>query len=182
MSSKLIQTAFAALLVLGSTLEAAGLGVVDFKICVENSKMGKKERENFDVLKKKMEGQLEEKEKSLKDMATKLEDTDYLDSLSPEGETDLKRKFRALNQEMATLQNQFLQLLQQTNVKILQKMHESVEKASASVAKEKGLDAVLNKEACFFVTPALDISNTVVERLDKQFEEEKKSTDEGLHP
>ena len=85
---------------------------VDFKECVEGSKLGKQEQSTFENLKKQMEKALEEQEKTLTDLATKLNDTDYLDSLTPEAETELKRKFRALNQEMNQVQSQYYQTLQ----------------------------------------------------------------------
>ncbi len=78
--------------------EGAKVGVVNFKTCVEQSEMGKKEQANFESLKKQMEGVLEEKEKALNEIANKFNDPDYLDSLSPEAEAELKHKFRSLNQ------------------------------------------------------------------------------------
>ncbi|MFQ5729127.1 MAG: OmpH family outer membrane protein, partial [Waddliaceae bacterium] len=85
------------------SLEAQGekIGLVNFKACVEKSKFGKQEQDNFEALKKQMEGVLEEKEKTLSEISTKFNDPDYLDSLSSEAEAELKHKFRSLNQELA---------------------------------------------------------------------------------
>ncbi|MGM0440731.1 MAG: hypothetical protein ACQEP8_06435, partial [Chlamydiota bacterium] len=43
----------------------ASLGVVDFKVCVENSKFGKEEQKSFEALKAHMVASLEETEKEL---------------------------------------------------------------------------------------------------------------------
>jgi outer membrane protein len=144
--------------------------VVNFKQCVEKSKMGKQEQNSFDALKKQMENLLEEKEKALNEMATKFNDPDYLDSLSPEAETELKRKFRALNTEITQQQNQYYQTLQQTNFKVVQKLNDSVTKASEKVAKDNGYDLVLNEEGTFFYSPSIDLSEKVISMMDQDFD------------
>lgn len=150
------------------------IGIVNFKQIVESSKMGKQEQANFENLKKQMENVLSEKEKTLNDMATKFNDPDYLDSLSPEAETDLKRKFRAMSQEINQQQQQYMQTLQQTNMKVIQKLSELVTKAATDIAKKENLDVVLNEESSFYYTPTLDISNKIVTLLDADYEKEQK--------
>lgn len=146
------------------------IGVVSFKTCVEKSKVGKQEQANFESLKKQMESVLAEKEKTLNDMASKFNDADYLDSLSPEAETDLKRKFRALNQEISQQQNQYMQTLQQTNFKVVQKLQEQVTKAAEIVAKNEKLDLILNDEGSFYNAPRLNISDKVIALMDTEFD------------
>lgn len=150
------------------------ISIVNFKNCVEQSKLGKQEQANFEGLRKQMETVLEEKEKSLNEMATKFNDPDYLDSLSPEAETELKRKFRALNQELTQFQNQYYQSLNQTNFKVVQKLTEVVTKAAAQVAKDNKIDLILNEEGGFFYSPDLDISAQVISVMDQMFENESK--------
>lgn len=151
------------------------IGVVDFKICVEESKLGKQEQASFEAMKGQMEKVVEEKEKVLTELAGKLNNPDELDLMSPEAETDMKRKFRALSQEMQQIQSQFYQTLNQANFKIVQKISESVGKASEKAAKEKNIDVVLNSEGSFFASKALDISRDVVKYMDLQFEEDAKN-------
>lgn len=148
------------------------IGVTNFKTCIEQSKLGKQEQGSFEALKKQMESTLEEKEKTLNEIATKFNDPDYLDSLSPEAETELKRKFRALNQELSAQQNQFFQALQQTNFKVVQKLTEAVTKAAATVAEKNKLDIVTNEEASFYYSPKLDISKEVIAVMDQTFDKE----------
>lgn len=148
------------------------IGVVNFKTCIEQSKQGKQEQSAFEALKKQMEATLEEKEKTLNEIATKFNDPDYLDSLSPEAETELKRKFRALNQELSTQQNQFYQALQQTNFKVVQKLTDAVTKATGTVAEKNKLDIVTNEEASFYYSPTLDYSKQVIAVMDQNFEKE----------
>lgn len=150
------------------------IGVVNFKTCVEQSKLGKQEQGNFEGLKKQMEKVLEEKDKVLSDLATKMNDADYLDSLTADAETELKRKFRALSQEMSQVQTQYYQTLTQANAKIIQNILDVVTKSATEVAKRNQVDVLLNEESCFYYAPALDLSNEVIQLMDQNFEKDGK--------
>jgi len=150
------------------------IGFVNFKTCVEQSKMGKQEQVAFESMKKQMESILEEKEKAINEIATKFNDPDYLDSLAPEAETELKRKFRALTQELQQQQQQYYNTLTQANTKVVQKLTETINAAAQEVAKDKKLDLVLNEEGTFFASQSLDVSKDVVAKLDAQFDKEAK--------
>ena len=151
------------------------IALVNFKTCVEKSKMGQKEQAAFDAMKKQMETILEEKEKALTDVASKFNDIDYLDSLSPDAEAELKRQFRTLNQEFTQQQNQFYQQLSQTNMLVIQKLTEAVTKASEEVAKANKIDIILNDESAFFTIASIDVSPLVIKVLDDAFEKEGKN-------
>lgn len=147
--------------------------VVNFKKCVEASKIGKQEQANFENLKTQMEKVLEEKEESLADISNKFNDPDYLDSLTPEAENELKHKYRALTQEYNQIQSQCYQAMQQSNMKIVQNLQDEITEASNVIAKKNNIDVICNEESCFFYSPKLDISNEVIEELDKKFDSKK---------
>lgn len=157
----------------------AKIRYVNFKVCVEKSKIGKQEQAGFETLKKQMETMLSEKEKTLNDMADKLEDPDYLDSLSPEAETELKRKFRSLSQETNQQQSQYLQALQQANFKILEKLDDFISRAAEIVAKKNGYNAIMNDDNTFYYDKDLDISNEMIVSMDELFEKEPKAVKEA---
>lgn len=150
------------------------IALVSFKTCVEKSKLGQKEQAAFEAMKKQMETILEGKEKALTEVASKFNDIDYLDSLSPDAEAELKRQFRTLNQEFTQQQSQFYQTLSQTNVLVIQKLTEAVTKASEKVAKANNIDVVLNEDSTFYATNTIDVSQLVVNVLDEMFEKESK--------
>ncbi|MCB1118639.1 MAG: OmpH family outer membrane protein [Chlamydiia bacterium] len=147
------------------------MAVVDFKTCVEGSKLGKEEQANFNKLKQQMEMVLEEKEKKLSELAAKLNDEDYLDSISPEAETELKRSFRTLNQEFTQQQQQYFQALNQSNGKVMQKLHESIAEACKKIAKEKQIDVIAQSDGFFYTNDAFDISKDVIRVMDQQMEQ-----------
>ena len=104
----------------------------------------------------------------------KFNDPDYVDSLSPEAENEIKNKFRQLSQELSEKQNQFYQALQSAQAKILAKIAESVNKAAKTVAKSKKLDAILNQDAGFYVDDKLNVSDEIIKEMDATFEKETK--------
>lgn len=179
---KMMKQCMASTLVVGlaailcSATPAAGLNIryVNFKECVETSEMGKAEQSQFEAMKKQMESTMEGKEKELGALAEKLNDADYLDSISPEAETEMKRKFRALNQEMSSMQQQYYQTLQQANYKIIQKMQEAVAGASNSVAKAEKIDLIVNEDVCFHKNTDLDITKVVVTEMNKSHKKDVK--------
>lgn len=151
------------------------VGVVNFRNCVEQSKMGQQEDANLEALRKQIESLLSEKEKTLNDMEEKLNDPDYVDSISPEAERELKRKYRTLSQEAAMQQNQYSQTLHQANVKVIQKLMDFVTKHAAVVAKNENFDILLTEESSFYYSPALDVSSKVIVLMDDAFERENQA-------
>ncbi len=154
--------------------DALSIGIVNFTNCITDSKLGKQEQASFEALKKQMSSLLEDTEKQLNDITAKFNDSEYLDGLSPEAEEELKNKFRVLNEEMSRYQNQYYQVLNQANMRIIQTLSTSITQASEKVAKDKKLSAVLNKDASFYYTPALDVTSSVVTEMDKNFQMDAK--------
>ena len=156
------------------------IGVVNFATCITDSKAGKKEQENMESMRKQMSTLIEDTEKELREIATRFEDTEYLDSLSPKAEEEFKVKFQTLQEDLNRYQNQFYQVLNHANYQMIQKMSGNIAKAAEKVATEKHLDYVMNKEACFYIRQDLDVTSLVINEMDKNFEidvKAKKLTD-----
>lgn len=75
-------------------------------------------------------------------------------------------------------QNQFFQALQQTNLRIVQKLTEAVAKATKEVAEKSKIDLVTNEESSFYYNPALDISQDVINVMNVNFEKDQKAAGE----
>ena len=117
---------------------------------------------------------LEDTEKQLGDLTAKFNDPEYLDGLSPEAEEELKNKFRTLNEELGRYQNQYYQVMNQANMRIVQTISTGINSASEKVAKDKKLNMVVNKDACFFYAPTLDVTNLIIAEMDKNFATDSK--------
>lgn len=150
----------------------AMIGIVNFMTCITESKYGKNEQEQLENIKKQWSTLIEETEKEIGELNSKMEDQDYLDGLSPEAEEDLKMKQSAMYQDLTKYQNQLYQILNQANYFLIQKMSTSISKASEAIAQNRRLDIVLNKEACFYNNPKIDITEQVIHEMDKNYEKE----------
>jgi outer membrane protein len=147
------------------------IGVVNFANCITESKIGKQEQSSFETLKTQLSQSLEGLEKEINEMSVKFNDKDYLEGLSPEAEDEMKSKFHSLNEDLARNQNQYYQLLNQANMRIIQSISANINAAAEKIAKDKKLAMVLNKEAVFFYDPSLDVTPAVVSEMDKTFNE-----------
>lgn len=175
-------TALGLIAVSATAAENPIIGVVNFATCITESKAGKKEQENMESMRKQMSTLIEDTEKELREIATKFEDTEYLDSLSPKAEEELKVKFQTLQEDLGRYQNQFYQVLNHANYQMIQKMSTTISKAAEKVASQKKLDYVMNKEACFYIRPDLDVTTMVIGEMDKNYEldsKAKKLTENG---
>ena len=148
----------------------ADVGIVNFATCVADSKLGKQEQASFEALKKQMSSLLEDTEKQLNDLSAKFNDPDFLDGLSPEAEEEMKNKFRTLNEELNRYQNQYYQVLNQANMRVVQTLSVGINAAAERVAKEKKFIMVVNKDACFYCVPTLDVTDLIIAEMDKTFD------------
>lgn len=143
-------------------------GVVNFADCVTNSKYGKQEQENFENLRNQMQQLAQDTEKQLKEVVEQMNDADHLDGLSPDGVKELEAKYKTLSEEMGKYQNQYYQVLQQANQKMVFTMQTRIAAAAESVRKTHGYTNILNKDACFAFSD--DITNLILEQLDAKFD------------
>lgn len=159
-----------------SLLVAAEYGIVNFNTCLAESKKGKQEQASFDALKKQVTTMIEETEKQLNELSQKLNDSEYMDGLSPEAEGELKNKFAALSEDMNRYQGQYYQVMQQANMRIYQQVGQEASVAAEKVAKDKKLYMVINKDACFYYNADFDITQAVISEMDKRFDASNKNS------
>lgn len=150
--------------------KGATFGIVDFSTCIMESKYGKKEQAGFESLKNQIQSMIEDHEKQIADVTGKLQDQDYLDSLSPEAELELKGRYQALMEEQARYQNQYYQALNQANMRVMQTMSTHITQASQEIAKDMKIPLVVSKEAAFYYDPNFDMTQLVIEKLNKDFD------------
>ena len=147
---------------------ARKIAVVNFAQCVADSKYGKKEQEGLENLKNQMQSLVQDTEKNLREVAGKLQDPEHIDGLSPDAEQELRMRFQTLQEEMAKYQNQYYQVLNQANMKMVQSMGGRISAAAEKVAQNNSFSFVINKDACFYYDE--DVTNLVLAELDQNFE------------
>ena len=145
---------------------------VDFRRCAEESDLGRQEQGRFEELNKRIKDAVEAKEQELTETAKLWNDPDHRDSLSPEAEAELGQKGNRLRMEYEEMRKRSMEMLNQANMQIVQRLSQSVGKAAETVASRDQHSMVINKEACFFVTNALDITETVIAQMNSDLEAE----------
>ncbi len=150
------------------------VGVVNIENIFMETKLGKQEQASFETMRKQFATLLEDTEKQLRDLNEKLNDKDTLDGLSPEAEAEMKNKFAQLSEEMNRYYQQYNAFMQQGNQRIMQTVFGGISQASEKLAAAKGYTMILNKQACFYSAPTLDVTSDMVKEMDKNFEEEAK--------
>ena len=146
------------------------IGVVNFGTCIAESKYGQREQGALDNMKKQIERLVGDIEVQLKDLTAKLQDNDYMDGLSPEGEQEMKAKWQSLREEHERYQGQYYQAMQQANMQLLQKMGSYVNAATDTIAAANGYSLIVNKDSCFSFSDSKDITQLVVAEMDKAFD------------
>lgn len=92
--------------------EELKVGFVNFKLCLEKSKQGQQESQAFNAMKNQMQETLEATDKELGDLAAKLEDQNYLDTLSPSAEEELKKKISNIRSGVFSLPSSVLPIIE----------------------------------------------------------------------
>lgn len=145
------------------------VGVVNFNQCITDSKLGKQEQASFEAVRKQFINLIEDTDKQIKDLSAKLENPDYLNAITPEAEAEIKQKLNVLNEDMARYNQQYYQVFNQGQYKLAQTIFDSIKTASETVAAKQNLSMIINKEACFFNIPTLDLTSSVIAEMDKNY-------------
>ncbi len=108
-----------------ATKPALKVGVANFRKCIEESKKGKQETTSLESMQQQMESSLQDLQKQLTEISAKSNYSDYLDGVTQQAENELKHKYRTIGQEYQMMQQQFVQALQQANMKVVQGLAET---------------------------------------------------------
>lgn len=174
MKNPIILTLLATIFSATSLSADTKIGTVNFARCIQESKLGKHEKSKLEQTKNQMENSLKETDKQLREMASQLQDSDYMDGLTPQAENELKMKFQQSKEEMQRYQSQYYQLMQQENMKMLQRLQDTIKKVSSELRTEKNLTHILNDEILFSSDASLEVTNDIIKKMDTQFDAQQK--------
>lgn len=154
--------------------------IVDFISCVQNSKYGQHENEQLENIHGQWAALIETTDKELKGLQEKLQDQEYLDGLSPEGEKELKAKMQALVNDKIKYQNQLYQILQHAQYFIIQRISEQISKAGEKLSTQKKFDMLVRKDHILYHKPNLEITDEVITIMDQNFANDKSLSENSL--
>lgn len=142
------------------------IGFVSLKRCMDESQLGQRKTQEMEALRKKFVQTSEEIEKELTAIYEKLQDAEYMESISEESALELQKKFESLSGEYQAYQGQYYQFINQSNYKNVQELIEAVKVASECVREKLGYDVILNEESVLTIIQSADITNQVIQQLD----------------
>lgn len=159
-------------------------GVVNFQTCMEKAKIAQDKRRELENFDKQFRVKIDEIQKHCKEIDDKLNNVEYVDSITAEAEENLKKERQAEMQKLMGTQNEFQQIMQQQQMAFSQSFMISLGDAAQKVAKEKKLSHVIAKEACLYYDDNLDLTEDVIAKInaiyDKQQREAEKATKEEV--
>lgn len=152
------------------------IGIVSFANCIQESKYGKKEQSTLKGMQNQITSLIKDTEQQLQEIATKLNDPEYIDTLSPEGEQELKIKFQNHQEDLMRYQQQYSEFINQANYRVMQTMFFHVKNAAKIVSERLNLDYVLDENSVICNNAGIEVTNQVIQELDILFEKEENAT------
>lgn len=149
------------------------IGIVSFANCIQESKYGKREQSTLKALQNQITSLVKDTEQQLQEIASKLNDPEYIDTLSPEGEQELKIKFQNHQEDLMRYQQQYSEFINQANYKVMQTMFFHVKNAAKVVSEKLNLDYVLDENSVICNNAGIEVTNQVIQELDMLFEKEE---------
>lgn len=149
-----------------STRPAAQVGVIDFQKVLEEAEAGKKLRDSLNTFMKNRQALIELDEKDLKRMEDDLIKQDSV--LSANAKKERQEQFRRRAMEFQQKANELNREVQEKQQEMIEVFRGKVEKVTAKVAKQLGLQVVIQKgkgSFTFYHDDSLDISGRVIEEF-----------------
>ncbi|RBO85053.1 OmpH family outer membrane protein [Marinomonas aquiplantarum] len=152
-------------LMLMSNVQATEMAVVDFRAALLQSNIGQEAAKEPKQKVAQMEARLQQEQTALKEADEQLKREEL--TLAPEEfnkrRSDLVKRQNGIRQMAAQMQQQ-AKLLEQ---KLIEDLTPKGEAALKSIIDERKLDLVLNRQLSLYANSESDITNELVERINK---------------
>ena len=162
-------------------LADAKIGVVDLQKVLTTTNAGKAARKKFEDLQKSKQGTLERKEKELAGLEKELvsqrqqiEKEAQASGGNPSEELRAKiaafqekaRKFEQQMMELEKKRREIMEDLTRKEAELLKPIEQTIKTKVDAIAKERGLDVVLDKRFAIYASDATDVTAEVIRRCD----------------
>jgi outer membrane protein len=162
-------------------LAEAKIGVVDLQKVLTTTNAGKAARKKFEDLQKSKQGTLERKEKELAGLEKELvsqrqqiEKEAQASGGNPSEELRAKiaafqekaRKFEQQMMELEKKRREIMEDLTRKEAELLKPIEQTIKTKVDAIAKERGLDVVLDKRFAIYASDATDVTAEVIRRCD----------------
>lgn len=162
-------------------LAESKLGVVDLQKVLTTTNAGKAARKKFEDLQKSKQGVLEKKEKDLQSqekelMAQRQQIEKEAQASGGNPSEELKARFAAFQEKARKFEQQMMELekkrrdtleeLGRKEAELLKPIEQTIKTKVDAIAKERGLDLVLDKRFAIYASDATDLTAEVIRRCD----------------
>lgn len=149
-----------------SAADVAKIGVVDFQKVLTESEPGKS-------VQNEMQTQGREMEKSLRDLGAAIENlTDQMSReamvMSKEKREEKQRELEIKKYDFQTLQKKYQTKFRELEADNISKLQNEIFDVTAKIGKEGGYLLIIEKGAIVYYPDAIDITDTVIEKFNKQ--------------
>jgi outer membrane protein len=171
-----------AVLVSGSALcaESITIGVLDVKRVIQESKYSADYEAKIQDFYKKKQAELNEVGKQIEDQVEVIRTNMRL--LSDEAKEAEGRKIAALAQELRDARDAAEKEVREERAGYAKRLEEMMQQAVEAVATEQNIQMVLNSMAVLYKTDVRDITDLVIAKLDKGFDEEHGVSERETEP
>ncbi len=152
----------------GASSAETKIAVVDINRVFSNYRKVAESQEEFDKFKAERQAEIDKKAEEVNKEIKPLQDQLDSKALKKEEADKIEAEINTKRQTILNLQREIYQELQKKNRELVEARVAEITDAVAKIAREKGYTVVINKEAVLYVPEANDISNLVLELLNKQ--------------
>ena len=149
-----------------SFVAAQNLGVVDLQRVFNTSKDAQEAQQVFQKETKNMQQKMKSKYDELLKLQQQIKEQAAF--LSDEEVKKKKQELMKKQQEFNKMRDQMMQRSEKRRSELLKPVMEKIKAIVNNIAREKNLDAVFTKEAVIYNKSKLDITDMVIERLNKK--------------
>ena len=140
--------------------------VFDLERAIGVSKAGKSMSKQLETQATKVRKEAEKSAKTLQDEAAKLREQQKL--MAPEALRGKVEELQSKELEMRQTLAEKTQAIQAGGQRAAQQIVKVAEGQLTAISKERKADMVMRREAVFFASPTIDVTNELVKRLDKK--------------
>lgn len=156
------------LFVLATLAHAGGIAVVDFQLAVTQTTEGKSAQARIDQMYTARKGEIDKLKTELDREIADYQSRSMI--LSESARAEAEGQLVAKQQRFEAMYVQYQQEIQQTYGGLLQQLDEKMRTVSVGLAREKGFDVVLDRQAVVFTGPAVvDLTPELVVRYNQSY-------------
>jgi len=152
--------------------DVAKIGVINLQKILETSSAGKSIQDELKKEKEKMESDLQKKGTEIEKIRKRLERESMV--MGKEMREEKERESRIKINDFKSLQKKYRSKLQKLEGKLMDRLKTDINDIVQEIGKKGGYLLIVNKFGVIYSPDAIDITDTVIRKLNEKFGKQKK--------